>query len=217
MLIGLSSVISSACVHISEVFTTFVSGISHIKLKNVNKKLFINLVLPGIIGGVIGAYLLAKIQMKLLDIYIDIYLIIMGIIILTKKNKNKSKLKDNKKVIAGLGLAGGISDALGGGGWGPIVTTNLLILEHNTRETIGTVNTAEFFVTIMETTTFVALIGSFKLYYDIILGMIIGGMIAAPIGAVFCKKIPTKTMLKIVGLLVIILNTYKLIMHISTI
>lgn len=86
------------------------------QIKNVNKKLFINLVLPGIIGGVIGAYLLAKIQMKLLDIYIDIYLIIMGIIILTKKNKNKSKLKDNKKVIAGLGLAGGISDALGGGG-----------------------------------------------------------------------------------------------------
>ena len=83
---------------------------------------------------------------------------------------------------------------------------NAILIMNNQGETEAS---TENFVTIMETTTFVALIGSFKLYYDIILGMIIGGMIAAPIGAVFCKKIPTKTMLKIVGLLVIILNTYN--------
>ena len=114
-------------------------------------------------------------------------------------------------------MAGGFSDALGGGGWGPVVTSTLLASGHDTRKTIGTVNAAEFFVTIAETTTFVTMLGDFQKYYVIILGLIIGGILAAPIGAVLCKKASTQVMLKIVGILLIIFNIYKMLQHITII
>lgn len=215
--VGISSAISSACVHISEIFTTFVSGISHLKLKNVDKKLLFKLLIPGIIGGIIGAYLLVEFENKILDIIIDAYLIIMGIIIVLKSFRKEKKQREFGNYAYGLGLAGGFSDALGGGGWGPVVTSTLLASGHDTRKTIGTVNAAEFFVTIAETTTFVTMLGDFQKYYVIILGLIIGGILAAPIGAVLCKKASTQVMLKIVGILLIILNIYKMLQHITII
>ena len=211
---GVNSAISSACVHIAELFTTLVSGISHIKLKNVSKNLFFKLLIPGIIGGVIGAYFLVSFESKILDIIIDCYLIVMGIIIFSKIFKKAKKPREYGNYARVLGFAGGFSDALGGGGWGPVVTSTLLASGHDTRKTIGTVNTVEFFVTIAETTTFVAMMHDFKSYTMIILGLIIGGVIAAPIGAVLCKKIPVKVMLGFIGALVIFLNIIKLLQHI---
>lgn len=210
---GVPSAISSACVHVSEIFTTFVSGLSHLKFKNVHKGLFFKLLLPGIIGGALGAYLLVEYESHILDLIIDAYLIIMGCIILFKAFKKPEQSREFGNYAVGLGLAGGVSDALGGGGWGPVVTSTLLASGHDTRKTIGTVNTAEFFVTIAETTAFVALLNDFHSYTTIIAGLIIGGVLAAPLGAVLCKKLPVKKMLTIVGALVIFLNTWKLFQH----
>lgn len=211
--VGVSSVVSSACVHIAELFTTLVSGISHIRLKNVSKDLFYRLLIPGIIGGVIGAYFLVSFENRTLDILIDVYLIIMGVVIFSKMFQKQKEPREYGAYASALGFAGGFSDAMGGGGWGPVVTSTLLASGHDTRKTIGTVNTVEFFVTMAETTTFVAMIHDFQSYAMIIIGLIIGGVIAAPIGAILCKKIPVRAMLGIIGALVIFLNAVKLFQH----
>ncbi len=212
---GVPSAVSSACVHVSEIFTTLVSGLSHLKMKNVHKGLFFRLLFPGILGGVIGAYLLVSFESKTIDIVIDIYLLIMGGFIFAKIFRKLGEAREYGNYTIPLGFAGGFTDAMGGGGWGPVVTSTLLASGHDARRTIGTVNTAEFFVTIAETTTFVAMLGDIKSYTEIILGLIIGGVIAAPLGAYFCKKVPVKLMLGLVGALVIFLNSYKLFKHLG--
>lgn len=214
---GVPSAISSACVHVSEIFTTLVSGLSHLKMKNVHKGLFLRLIFTGVLGGIVGAYLLVNFESRELDIVIDIYLLVMGGFIFSKIFKKLAAPREYGNYTIPLGFAGGFTDAMGGGGWGPVVTSTLLASGHDTRRTIGTVNTAEFFVTIAETTTFVAMIGDFKNYTEIILGLIIGGMIAAPLGAYLCKRIPVKLMLGLVGVLVVILNTYKLLRHLGAV
>lgn len=211
--VGIQPAVSSACTHISEIFTTFTSGISNLRLKNVNKNLMLKLMVPGIIGGVAGAWLLVSFQSRVLDMVIDVYLIVMGCVIFSKVFKKNKAAKEFGSFIYGLGFVGGLTDAMGGGGWGPVVTSTLIASDHEPGKTIGTVNTAEFFVTIAETTTFVAMMGDFHSYYTIILGLIIGGVAAAPLGAILCKKIPVKVMLFTVGILVIVLNLYKLMQH----
>ena len=213
--VGVPSAVSSACVHAAEMFTTLASGISHIKLKNVDKGLLKMLLLSGIPGGIIGAWLLASFENRVLDIIIDLYLIIMGCVILYKGFRTASTDRDFGAYAYPLGFIGGFTDAMGGGGWGPVVTSTLLASGHEPRKTIGTVNTAEFLVTVAETTTLVVLLDSFSQYYSIIAGLIIGGVIAAPIAARLTQKIPVKAMLIAVGALVICLNIYKLIGHLG--
>ncbi len=211
--VGIPSAISSACVHIAELFTTLVSGLSHLRLKNVSRALFVRLLLPGIIGGALGAYLLVSFESSTLDAIIDVYLIVMGVVIFCKAFQKERPPREYGNYVCPLGLIGGFTDALGGGGWGPIVTSTLLATNHDTRKTIGTVNTAEFFVTVAETTTFVAMLQDFRSYTMVILGLIIGGVAAAPLGALLCKKVPVKIMLGFVGALVIFLNVVKLLQH----
>lgn len=215
---GVPSAISSACVHCAEIFTTLVSGLAHIKLRNVKKWLLWRLMIPGAIGGALGAYLLVEFNSTVIDVVIDIYLVVMGAIILSKAFKKVGKLKTRYGYyVIPLGLVGGFTDAMGGGGWGPVVTSTLLASGHDTRKTIGTVNTAEFVVTLAETTAFVAMLGDFRSYGNIILGLIIGGIIAAPFGAILCKKIPVRPMLAFVGLLVVVLNAIKFMQHMGII
>ncbi len=211
--VGIPSAVSSACVHISEMFTTLVSGLSHLRLKNINWKLFFMLLFPGIVGGVIGAYLLVNFESRVLDIIIDLYLIVMGAVILRKAFQTLERKREFGRYAMPLGLVGGFSDALGGGGWGPVVTSTLLASGHDPRQTIGSVNAAEFFVTVAETTTFVAMLGDLRRYLPIVAGLIVGGVIAAPIGAMLCKKLPVRWILAGVGALILFLNIIKLLQH----
>ena len=110
-----------------------------------------------------------------------------------------------------LGFAGGFLDAAGGGGWGPVVTSTMLATDHEPKKTIGTVNTAEFFVTLAQSTAFMVLIQDFRQYWQTILALIIGGVCAAPLAAWFCKKCPLRPLLAIVGTLIMGLNVYSLI------
>ena len=206
---GLPSALASAIVHVSEVPATLVSGISHLRMNNVNKKQLVSLTIPGIIGGILGAWFLSGTGDRFEKI-INCYLILMGMIIIKKAFDNKKQEKNLGKFIYPLGLAGGFFDAAGGGGWGPIVTSTMVALGSDVKKTIGTVNTAEFLVTVAETTTFAILIKDIFSYTYMIMAMIIGGVIGAPIAARLCKKLPTKPLMIAVGSLIILLNIYNL-------
>jgi len=211
--IGVPPAAASASVHTAEVFTTFVSGISHWKLKNIDKKLFSSLVIPGVLGGITGAFILSNIDTTIIGPIINAYLIIMGIRIVYKafKNPGEKVTVTIKNWI--LGVCGGFLDAIGGGGWGPVVTTTLVANGQTPRYVIGSVNASEFFVTVAQAATFVTLLG-IKDYWQIIAGLAVGGVIAAPFAAMLVKKIKPKTIMIIVGITVSLLNIRSIILAI---
>ncbi|HRI86565.1 MAG TPA: sulfite exporter TauE/SafE family protein [Ignavibacteria bacterium] len=210
---GVPPVLASASVHTAEVFTTGVSGLSHLFLKNVNLKLFLRLAIPGVIGSVTGAYLLSNVlDGGFIKPYVSAYLFLIGVFILVKSFKVLNQKREVKKVSA-LGLAGGFFDSIGGGGWGPIVTSNLIMQGETPRETVGTVNTAEFFVTFFSTGVFLFFVGVDS--WKIILALIIGGVIAAPFGALMAKKINPKLLMLFVGIVIIITSSYTIYKSLS--
>lgn len=206
--IGATPAAASGAVHVAEIFTTAFSGISHIKFGNVHKDLFKKLVIPGVIGGILGAYILTSIDGKLIKPYITVYLLLMGLFILRKafvliKHNNK-KIKHVRK----LALTGGFLDAIGGGGWGPIVTSTLIGQGNSPRHTIGSVNTAEFFVSFATGITFI-LLGSAG-HWILVAGLIIGGLFSAPFAAYLTSKLSTKKLLIAVGFLITAISIYNL-------
>ena len=206
---GVPPATSSMGVHVAEMFTTGASAISHHRFKNINKKLVLNLVVPGVIGSVVGAYLLADvIDGNVIKPYIAIYMIILALVII-RKGLRKNIQKKKTKRIGYLALFGGFMDSIGGGGWGPIVTSTLMGRGRNPRYTIGSVNTAEFAISFASGVTFILFDGISG--WPLIAGLIIGGVIAAPIGAYLVNKIPRKPITVLVGLLLIFLSVRTLV------
>jgi uncharacterized membrane protein YfcA len=201
--LGVPPVVASASIHTAEVFTTGVSGLSHLKLGNVNHRWVASLLIPGVIGGVTGAYILTNIPTDIIKPIVAAYLLIMGILILVKafRREHREANGDPKPML--LALAGGFFDAIGGGGWGPIVTSTLVANGHNPRYTIGSVNATEFFITTAEAVTFFVAMGLGLLEnWTTILGLLLGGVIAAPLAAIVCRKLPTRTLMIMVGVLI---------------
>lgn len=206
---GITPAASSASVHASEVFTSGVSGLMHLKFGNVNTKLFKSLLIPGVIGAILGAYILSSFEQYnyIIKPLVSGYTLILGIIIIFKALK-KDAIRQKIKRIFPLALIGGFLDSVGGGGWGPIVSSTLIARGRNPRYTIGSVNLAEFFIALSSSLTFVTIIG--LTHWMIIAGLIIGGVIAAPIAAYLANKIPTKSIMILVGIVVIILSLKRL-------
>lgn len=202
--LGLPPAAASASVHVAEVFTTGVSGLSHLAFKNVDRKLFRKLAIPGVLGAILGAYALTALPVEPIRLAVAIYLAIMGIVILIKGIKRISPPGSEAKRLSLLGLAGGFFDAMGGGGWGPIVTSTLVARGGVPRYTIGSVNLAEFFIAVAASTTFFLTIGLG--YWRIVLGLMLGGILAAPLAAFLCKKIPARALMLILGTLIILLS-----------
>lgn len=202
--VGVSPAIASASVHVAETFTTAVSGVSHWKLGNVDKELFKKLIIPGVLGAMVGAYILSNIDGNIIKPYIAAYLLIMGIVILVKALRSNHDEQKVTSHISILGVIGGFFDAIGGGGWGPIVTTTLVARGNNPRFTIGSVNSSEFFITFSQSVVFVAaLFSDLVANWTVILGLLVGGIIAAPFAAVVTKKLPVRLLMGMVGLLII--------------
>jgi uncharacterized membrane protein YfcA len=201
--IGIPPVAASASVHTAEIFASGASGLAHLRFGNVDKKLFKKLLIPGVMGGILGAYMLTAVPGKTIKPFIAFYLLIMGLIVLRRAFK-KVEEKEVKTKILPLGVSGGFFDAIGGGGWGPIVTSTLVARGHNPRFSIGSVNLAEFFVTVAEVATFLTIIG--LVHWQIIIGLIIGGVLAAPLAAYVCKRLPARALMIIVGLLIMALS-----------
>lgn len=212
---GVPPASASAGVHIAETFTTGVSGISHVAHRNVDWRLFGRIVVPGVIGGVLGAYVLTQLKADTAKPLVLAYLAALGVYLFYRGVMHRHTEK-RPKVVEPLGLAGGFLDAAGGGGWGAIVTTNLLVQGSNPRKTIGTVNTAEFFLTVTISATFLAtltLVGTDEereLLLKATAGLLIGGVLAAPFGAWIAKRVNPDRLLTFVGALVMLTSGYGL-------
>ncbi len=222
--LGIPPAVASAAVHTSEIVTTGISGLSHAMFKNIDYVLFRRLVIPGIIGSIIGAYLLTKTSEQLARPFIAIYLVIMGGFILyrafqggkiikliknfiVKRVSRRALPSNHARGLIPLGLAGGFFDATGGGGWGSIVNSTLLVQGTTPHYTIGSVNLAEFLITISVSMTFFFTIGI--THWPIIIGLIAGGAIASPFAAYLVRHIQPRIIMLMAGIVVMLLGIHS--------
>lgn len=204
MSMGVPPAAISGSVHTAEIFSSAASGYSHYRFGNVNKKLFRVLLVPGVIGAIVGAGALVWMGQKYGDYikpFLAAYCLLLGIRILTQAFKKKKKTKKVKRV-GWLAGAGGFLDSFGGGGWGPLVTSTLIAKGRSPQYVIGSVSLSEFFVTLASAMAFFAMIGI--THWQVIVGLLIGGVVAAPIAARLAGKLPAKTMMIAVGVMVIL-------------
>jgi len=204
--LGIAPAAASAGVHTVESFTTAASAISHIAHRNVDWRMFGRLVVPGMVGGVLGAYVLTNIAADTARPFVLAYLTLIGFYLLWRGIMYPPHERKPRFVEA-LGLVGGFLDAAGGGGWGPVVTSNLLVQGASPRTTIGTVSTAEFFLTVTISATFIAALG-LEAFTVATLGLLLGGVAAAPLGAFVAARVPAKPLLIAVGLILTITSAY---------
>jgi uncharacterized membrane protein YfcA len=204
--LGVPPAIASQRVHVVECFTTATSGISHLLHGNIDKSLFFRLLVPGIAGGVLGAFVLTSVDASFIKPFVLAYLTGIGLYLLWRGVMYPPQNKRPKHVLP-LGLLGGFLDAAGGGGWGPVVTSNLLVQGAEPRKVVGTVSAVEFFLTITISAAFIVQLG-FADLAGATLGFLIGGVAAAPIGAFAAKHFSTKWMLVTVGIVLTITSAY---------
>ena len=204
---GVPPAIASATVHTAECATTAVSALSHHAFGNVSRDLFRRLLLPGVLGAITGALLLSVLPGDAIAPWVAVYLAIMGMVIVAKAFREFPP-RTVTTHLAPLGFFGALIDAAGGGGWGPIVGSTLIVRGASVRMTIGSVNAVEFFVTLAASATFFATLG--VTHWPVILGLALGGALGAPIGAWACRHVPVKPFMVLVGLLVIALSARTL-------
>ena len=195
---GIPPAAASASVHLIKNFTGAVSAISHVAHRNVDWRLFWRLLVPGMIGGVIGAVLLTRIDAAVAKPIVLAYLAGIGIFLLARALR-APPVEKRPRIVEPLGFAGGFLDAAGGGGWGPVVTSNLLVQGANPRQVVGTVNTSELFLALTISGAFLATIG-FSAFGTAALGLLIGGVAAAPLGGYVAKRVPARPMMVMVGI-----------------
>lgn len=200
---GVNPAAISGSIHTAEMFASGASGYSHYKFGNVNKKLFKALLIPGVIGAILGAILLTRLgetHIEYIRPILAVYTLFLGIRILVSAFRKQRPQKKFKRYGA-LAGAGGFLDSFGGGGWGPIVTTTLITKGRSPKYVIGSVSLTEFFVTLASAFTFFTMLG--VSHWQTILGLVIGGLVAAPFAAKLTGKLPKKTSFILLGALVI--------------
>ncbi|BDA82808.1 UPF0721 transmembrane protein [Aureimonas sp. SA4125] len=204
---------ASASVHAAELFTTAASGGAHIWHKNIDWKLFWRLVPFGVLGGALGAYVLTGLDGDVVKPYVAAYLAVMGAYLLSRSFRQVPQKPVPARVVPPLALVGGLFDAIGGGGWGPIVTSGLLGAGGQPRYVIGSVNAAEFLVTLSVSLSFaLALVtGHWEDAPDLmtnamaVAGLVCGGVVVAPFAGYAIRIIPQNWLLRLVGLLICVL------------
>jgi uncharacterized protein len=214
MLLGLGAAppIASASVHTAEVFTTGVSGAAHWRLENVDATLLRRLAFAGIAGGATGAYLSTALPGSVIRPFVSLYLLAMGIVIIWRaigrfgNDRSTAALDATTTHVVALSGVGGLLDAIGGGGWGAMVTSTLIGWRMTSRVAIGSANTAEFFVASVVTATFVATIG--LELWPIITGLVTGGVLAAPFAAFMTRRLPERPLMLLVGTAIVLLSLH---------
>lgn len=209
---AITPAVASASMHASEIFTTGSSSLVYMRYKNVNKKLFKSLLLPGVLGAILGATTVSFISKDYISVIkpmVATYTLILGILIIIRALNIHLRNKNKIRKIFPVAFFGGYLDSVGGGGWGPIVTTSLVAGGRHLRYSVGSSHLAKFFVAVISTVTFFILIG--LSHWHIIFGLVIGGMIAAPFSIWMSNKIPLKKGLIFVGVLVIIISLKTII------
>ena len=198
---GVPPATASAMTHIAEIFTTAASGASHVYHRNVDWGLVRRLALAGMAGGAIGAWLLSTVDAKVIEPVVSLYLAGLGVYILFKAFQPLWPKEMRGYLIPTIGFGGGILDAAGGGGWGPIVTGSLIGRGLQPRKVIGSTNLTEFLVTATISATFILNLGWSEL--DSALGLVIGGVLAAPLGGFVVSRVPVKPLMIAVGLIIV--------------
>ena len=202
--LGVAPATASASVHAAEVFTTGASGLAHWRLGNVRRALVLRLAVPGVLGGVTGAYVLVGAPTAVVRVFVGFYLLALGGVVLLKALRPPPPAAALPTGQVGvLGFCGGLLDAIGGGGWGAIVTSTLIGRGNVPREAIGSASLAEFFVTSAVSATFVATVGI--TLWPVIAGLVLGGVLAAPFAAVAAKRVPDRLLMAAVGVVVSLL------------
>jgi uncharacterized protein len=204
--LGVPPVLASAGVHTVECFTTGVSGLSHIAHRNVDWKMLLKVALPGMVGAFLGANVLTTIHASTARPFILAYLAIIGLYLVWRGFWHSS-LHQVPRIVEPLALAGGFLDAAGGGGWGPVVTGNLLAQGAEPRCTIGTCNTAQFLVAVTASATFIASLG-WSAFTVATLGLLIGGVAAAPLAASIARRGRPKVLLVTVGMILTLTSLF---------
>jgi uncharacterized membrane protein YfcA len=214
---GVIPAIASSSVHTSGIFTSLFSGVAHFKIGNVKREIVLPLVVSGTMGGVIGAYGLVFTPIAPLRVLVGIILLALGCLVLYRFTLNGALIKVERKstrVLLTLGFIGAFLDAMGGGGWGPTVTPTLILNHGDPREVVGSVNFARFFVTVAIASTFFILLGPSGFDWGLVVALIVGGLIAAPIAVLLCKRLvhcgTRKRFGQLVGIGVILLSIYTL-------
>lgn len=210
--LGIPPVHASAAIHTAEIFTTAASGASHYGFGNVDHAIVRKLIVPGAIGAAIGAVILIWIPAWIIKPVIAGYLLVMGIFIIRKMLGNRFPVSQSHNLVS-LGFFGGLADAAGGGGWGSIVASTLVSKGSIPRLAVGSVNVSEFFVAL--TSSIIFFLSLDLIYWKIILGLAIGGALAAPLGAYIVKLIPTRHFTIVIGTSIILLSLRTLYLFFS--
>ena len=206
--VGVAPAQASAIVHTAEVFTTGASAASHIYHRNVDWRLVVRLGIAGVIGAVLGAWILSNIDAAVVRPFVAMYLAAMGIFILFRAWNVPVPRDAPTRWAPPIGFVAGFLDASGGGGWGPVSTTTLIGSGHAPRTTVGSVNTTEFFVTIAAATTFFVELGVAP--WKELVALIVGGVCAAPFGGYVVKRISARTLMILVGILIVALSAWQI-------
>ncbi|MDJ0977545.1 MAG: sulfite exporter TauE/SafE family protein [Erythrobacter sp.] len=206
---GVPPALASFKVHVIKVLTSGVSGISHAVAGNFHKRLFVMILLPGVLGGVVGAYGLTQVDGEVIKPFVFAYLCLLGMLLVFKGAKGRLRRRAPRGLLP-LGFVGGVLDAVGGGGWGPVVSSGLMLQGTEPRKVVGSVNSAEFFVAIAISGAFLGQFG-FEQLAGATMGLLIGGVLAAPLGALVAKYVPAPTMLVLVGVVLTATTGYWLI------
>jgi len=208
---GMEPVLASTTIHIVSIFTAGSSSFSHWKMGNVNKKVAKGILPAGIIGVIIGAYILISVDGKFIKPFIAIYLLIMGLVIFRKGFEKKIK-KGKLKGIKILAFFSGFLDSIGGGGWGAIMTATMLGKGKTPRYTLGTVNFTKFFITLTAAGAFLAFAQIDPNYFLMMLYLIIGGVPASYISAYLVTQLPSRYLMLMVGIVIILLSLNTIFM-----
>lgn len=209
LFMGVPPAHASAVIHTAEIFTTGASAASHIYHRNVEWRYVLRLAVPGVLGAILGAWILSNIDITYARRWVYIYLLFMGLYILWRAARIPRVRESLARWMPPAGFAAGFLDASGGGGWGPVLTSTLVGSGHAPRQTVGSVNTAEFFVTLASTTTFLVELGASPLQY--LLPLLLGGVIAAPLGGWMVKRVSPTVLMIAVGTLIVLLSLFQLV------
>jgi hypothetical protein len=208
----------SATIHAAECFTTGASGLSHFAHRNIDWRLFLRLAPAGIVGGVLGAYVLTGLEVTFIKALVVAYLGCLGFFLLYRAIQGLREEPPHLNHVVPIGLVGGFLDATGGGGWGPVVTTNLLGRGHAPRYAIGSVNAAEFFVTVAVSIAFITSIMTGRMRVEdhelvaglaAVGGLVVGGLLSAPLAGYVTKVAPARLLLGGAAILVIGLSIWQ--------
>jgi uncharacterized membrane protein YfcA len=205
---GLPPAQASAIVHTAEIFTTAASAGSHLWHRNVDWRLVARLGIAGVLGAVLGAWILSNVDSTAVRPYIAAYLLLVGFFILLKAWRLAPERDAPAPWVGPIGFVAGFLDASGGGGWGPVATSTLVGSGHSPRIAVGSVNTTEFFVTTAAATTFFVELGASP--WKELVALVVGGLLAAPLGGWAVKHIPARVLMVAVGCLVIALSSWQI-------